>query len=130
MMKKMWMLSRTVVVAVVLGVVVTAPVQASSVCKGASRAKCAAKSGCTWVESYKTKNGTRVSGYCRAKPGKGVGKSSHNKPKKATAKGRDQKRKGKLTSGSPSAGKEARKLPAKPPKSSKTGAKKTSNKTH
>jgi hypothetical protein len=39
-------------------------------CKGLEKAKCEGNSSCTWVDSYKRKDGVEVNGYCRAKGGK------------------------------------------------------------
>ncbi len=71
----------------VLGVVLTlilfsvagAPAFAASPCKGLSKTKCSSKPTCSWVEAYKTKSGTRVNSYCRARPGKGEKRSAQKR---------------------------------------------------
>lgn len=57
------------------------PVFAASSCKGLSKTKCGGS--CTWVDSYTTKTGTKVNGYCRTKPGSSAKKASSEvkKPK-------------------------------------------------
>ena len=70
-------------------------------CKGKSRSSCSANSDCSWVDGYKRKDGVKVSGHCRAKPGKASGvksdrkASSGDKKKKSTAKKHDKKKAGK-----------------------------------
>ncbi len=66
---------------------------AASACKELPKSRCAAKAGCSWVNSYTTKTGTKVKGYCRAKPGKGTSSGSVGKTKKNVAKSREAKRK-------------------------------------
>jgi hypothetical protein len=39
-------------------------------CKGLEKAKCEGNSSCSWVDSYKRKDGVQVSGHCRKKGGK------------------------------------------------------------
>lgn len=51
-----------------VGLAMGASAHAESACKGLSKGKCG--TGCTWVDSYKTKTGNTVNGYCRTKPGK------------------------------------------------------------
>lgn len=45
------------------------PVNSEAICKGLVESKCASNTACTWVNSYVTKNGTEVNGYCRVKAG-------------------------------------------------------------
>lgn len=52
-------------------------------CKGLSKSKCQSNSKCSWVDSYKTKAGKTVKGYCRAKPGEK--KSTTSTSKKSTS---------------------------------------------
>jgi len=39
-------------------------------CKGMEKNKCESNGSCTWVDSYKRKDGVSVNGYCRNKGGK------------------------------------------------------------
>jgi len=39
-------------------------------CKGMEKSKCESNGSCTWVDSYKRKDGATVNGYCRSKGGK------------------------------------------------------------
>ncbi|GAB6052422.1 hypothetical protein JCM17960_12420 [Magnetospira thiophila] len=69
-------LKTVAVVVAVLGFGVGAAQAAeTSACKGLSNADCAAKESCTWVESYTTQKGNKVSAHCRAKGSKGQGMS-------------------------------------------------------
>ncbi len=82
--------SLAVAIALALGGVV----HAESACKGLSKNKCGG--GCTWVDSYKTKTGNKVSGYCRAKPGKAAAGAKQKATKsadKAKAQLKDRKAK-------------------------------------
>ncbi len=45
---------------------------AASSCKGLSKSACGRNAACSWVNSYTTKKGATVEGYCRAKPSKGA----------------------------------------------------------
>jgi hypothetical protein len=45
------------------------PVNSETVCNGLVEAKCTANASCIWVNSYTTKKGTQVNGYCRVSPG-------------------------------------------------------------
>jgi len=38
-------------------------------CRGLEASRCAKDAGCTWVDSYTTKKGSKVNGYCRGKGG-------------------------------------------------------------
>lgn len=84
------------------------PAQAVSQCKGMPSAACGKAGNCTWVNSYKRKDGKKVNGYCRKKPGKSSvdklkSKASATKAKakakkneiknKAKVKARDMKKK-------------------------------------
>jgi hypothetical protein len=40
-------------------------VNSEAVCKGMIETDCTANPSCTWVNSYVTRKGTEVSGYCR-----------------------------------------------------------------
>jgi hypothetical protein len=42
----------------------------SAECKGMEKSACEGQDACTWVDSYKRKDGIQVNGYCRAKGGK------------------------------------------------------------
>ncbi|WP_201244510.1 hypothetical protein [Halochromatium salexigens] len=45
-------------------------------CKGMEKLACERQDACTWVNSYKRKDGVQVSGYCRSKGGKKSSSSS------------------------------------------------------
>ena len=45
-------------------------------CKGMEKSSCERQSACTWVDSYKRKDGVQVNGYCRGKGGKKSSSSS------------------------------------------------------
>lgn len=62
--------------------------QAASICKGMSNGQCGGESACYWVDSYKTKKGTKVKAHCRAKPNGGAAKAKEKKAsvKKASTK--------------------------------------------
>lgn len=45
-------------------------------CKGMEKSSCERQDACTWVDSYKRKDGVQVSGYCRGKGGKKSSTSS------------------------------------------------------
>ena len=45
-------------------------VNSETICKGMNEAKCTVNASCIWVNSYVTKKGTQVDGYCRVNPGK------------------------------------------------------------
>ena len=51
---------------------VSSTAQAESACKGLASSQCSGKSGCVWVGGYTRKDNRKVSGYCRAKGGKGA----------------------------------------------------------
>jgi len=61
---------------------VTSPTQAASTCKGLERGACERNGSCSWVDDHTRKDGVKVSGYCRSKPGRsGTEKSSKDKKK-------------------------------------------------
>ncbi len=45
-------------------------------CKGMEKSACERQDACTWVDSYKRKDGVQVNGYCRGKGGKKSSSSS------------------------------------------------------
>lgn len=55
-------------------------VQAESACKGLESSPCQQKDNCSWVKPYTRKDGVKVSGHCKSKPGK----SSKSDSKKKT----------------------------------------------
>lgn len=69
------------------------PSFAASACKGLSKAKCG--SSCTWVDSYTTKTGNKVNGYCRTKPGSSAKKDMSKAKEKASDKAKAAKNKAK-----------------------------------
>jgi len=75
------------------GLLGTSAVQAAE-CKGMTKSKCESADRCSWVNSYTTKKGNTVNGYCRSKPGKGSKKSTSSKDtkeKKATKEKSEKK---------------------------------------
>ncbi|MCB1890092.1 MAG: hypothetical protein KDH20_20975 [Rhodocyclaceae bacterium] len=52
------------------GLALAAPASAASACKGMEKGRCGGNASCTWVDSYTTKKGNKVDGYCRSKGGK------------------------------------------------------------
>jgi len=64
-------------------------------CKGLSKSRCGASSACSWVGSYTTKKGVKVSSFCRNKPGSGVMKA---KKKSITKKSAAKKKKSSKSS--------------------------------
>lgn len=48
----------------------------SAECKGMEKSTCEGQDACTWVDSYKRKDGVQVNGYCRGKGGKKSSSSS------------------------------------------------------
>lgn len=53
--------------AVLLALGTQSALAADSPCKGLEKPKCESKDQCTWVGSYKRKDGVQVDGYCRSK---------------------------------------------------------------
>ncbi len=51
-------------------------------CKGQSQAQCGSLQSCSWVDTYKRKDGRTVNGFCRTK-----GKPNKPKPAKPTKAG-------------------------------------------
>lgn len=74
------------ILTLIVGLMMSTSVMAASSCKGKSKNSCS--TSCTWVDSYKTKTGSKVNGYCRAKPGKSSSSSASksSKSKSATSK--------------------------------------------
>lgn len=56
---------------------------AQNSCKGIAKSKCENSASCSWVNSYKTKTGTMVNAYCRAKSSKGAAKTTDKSTTKA-----------------------------------------------
>ena len=127
MLTKIWTISSSVVLILFLGLTLNTSAFGASSCKGLTKTKCSSKSSCSWVDSYKTKTGTRVKGYCRAKPGKGAGASSGGKAKKVTSKGKGLSN--KVTGSSSSASKEMKKKSSKLKKTAKNSAEKSKKKS-
>ena len=83
--------------AIALGTVVLAlglplgavSVQAESACKGLDSGACNKKGDCSWVDSYKRKDGVTVGAHCKAKPkksGKSADKKKAESKKKSESK--------------------------------------------
>ena len=53
-----------------------------------TKSRCEASASCTWVKSYKTKEGVTVDAYCRAKSGKAINDSKE----KGTGKKKSEKK--------------------------------------
>lgn len=67
--------------------------QAAPVCKEIDiKSQCTLNSNCSWVNSYTTKKGNKISAYCRKKGGK---KKSTNNKKTKTTQTVDTKKKNK-----------------------------------
>jgi len=126
MLKKIWTISSSAVLVLFLGLILNTAAFGASSCKGLTKTKCSGKSSCSWVDSYKTKNGTRVKGYCRAKPGKGAGTNSGSKAKKVTGKGKELKT--RAAGSTSSVSKEIKKKSAKLKKPTKNSAEKSKKK--
>jgi hypothetical protein len=60
------------------------PALAGNSCKGLSKSTCEGSASCSWVSGYTTKDGAKVSAYCRAKARKSSGTGSK------TSKGKTQ----------------------------------------
>ena len=52
---------------------------ADSPCKGVEKPQCERNDQCTWVDSYKRKDGIQVDGYCRSKGKRKSSSSSGDK---------------------------------------------------
>ncbi len=73
---------------------------AASSCKGLEKSACGRNAACSWVNSYTTKKGVTVEGYCRAKPSKGAAsKGSAHKASKEKASRANRDKTGALKSG-------------------------------
>ena len=63
---------------------------AASSCKGLSVEKCLTNTSCSWIKSFKRKDGKMTKAYCRSKPSKKAVKKSIdkalNKAKSTTSK--------------------------------------------
>ncbi len=82
------MLKRIVMIvcAFFLALSLSLPEQAESAgCRGLSRGKCKARSGCVWVKSYKRKGGITVKAHCRSKTKKYSKKGKKKKIEKRHA---------------------------------------------
>jgi len=87
MLRRILPFASTVVTILLFSSIWAVSAYAASPCKGLSKTRCGTQSGCSWVDSYKTKSGTRVKGYCRAKPGKGENRLEDHKSVKSFSKG-------------------------------------------
>ena len=74
-----------------VGLMLSVGVAEAVECKGKSKSGCSSNSACVWVDSYKTKTGSKVKAYCRKKGGSpkktrikksGTKKSGSKKPAK------------------------------------------------
>ncbi|MEW8689544.1 MAG: chromosome partitioning protein ParB [Candidatus Thiodiazotropha endolucinida] len=66
-----YFIKKTILNIVVISLLIFHPAaHAAKQCKGLSKPSCNASGNCTWVNSYKTKTGTKVGAYCRTKSGK------------------------------------------------------------
>ena len=64
---------------------------AESECKGSTESACKKNANCTWVSSYKHKDGKQVSAYCRNKPEKSGDMKKDKKDMKKDNKKSDKK---------------------------------------
>lgn len=117
---------------------VSSAAQAESACKGLASSQCSGKSDCVWVGGYTRKDNRKVSGYCRAKGGKGAttGKTKRKKTSSSNDAGNTSKgstaeaRKKSSDSKKKATNKKAtEKQSAKKSKKQKTTKKKSSNKS-
>ena len=101
-------------------------------CKGLSKSRCGTASACSWVGSYTTKKGVKVSSFCRSKPGSGskkakkksITKKSSAKKKKSSKFSKKKDKAAKVKSKS----KKGKKKKKKAKKSKKSDKKKTKKK--
>ena len=104
----------------------------AAACKGLSKSRCGTASACSWVGSYTTKKGVKVSSFCRSKPGSGskkakkksVTKKSAAKKKKSSKSSKKKNKAAKVKSKS----KKGKKKKKKAKKSKKSDKKKTKKK--
>ncbi len=94
-------------------------------CKGLSKSRCGTASACSWVGSYTTKKGVKVSSFCRSKPGSGSKKA---KKKSVTKKSAAKKKKSSKAAKVKSKSKKEKKKKKKSKKSKKSDKKKTKKK--
>lgn len=52
---------------------------AAADCKGMEKNRCESNGSCTWVDSYKRKDGVKVEGYCRSKGSRKSGSKTGDK---------------------------------------------------
>ncbi len=117
---KMFRLVSAWAVALLVALFLSGGTASAAACKGLSKSACGKNPSCSWVNSYRTKKGVTVEGYCRNKPGK-ASKSAADKARST----------GKKAGATPDKGKKTRKAerkgskPGKVDKAKKTKAKKT-----
>ena len=73
---------RTASAIAIVALVVSAGNVTAADCKGLAQAKCEGNTSCSWVDSYKRKDGKKVDAYCRSKGKKKSAKKSEPKPEK------------------------------------------------
>lgn len=97
-MKKLILITLTCLAFLVFG----STAQAASSCKGKTQSACSSASSCSWVKSYKRKDGVKVKAHCRsakkASTKKVTSKKKSSDKKKAskskkTTKKKDSKKK-------------------------------------
>ena len=66
---------------------------AAKQCKGQTRSACVASDQCSWVDAHERKNGAKVKGHCRAKPGAATKSKADAKRKKAKKDAEKNKKK-------------------------------------
>ncbi len=128
-MKKLSSMMTGILMAMMIALTFSVQASAATVCKGKSKSQCASSSDCSWVSSYKTKSGAKVSGYCRAKPGKAASSKAKKKisttrrkaaSKSKTVKEKASKKSAKAKKSAKKTKKSAKKLKSKAKKAKKS----------
>ncbi|MES9976136.1 MAG: chromosome partitioning protein ParB [Candidatus Thiodiazotropha sp.] len=88
-----YFIKKTILNIVVISLLIFHPAtHAAKQCKGLSKSSCNASGNCTWVNSYKTKTGTKVGAYCRTKSGKKTMATEKQKKKTKAVKEKKSKK--------------------------------------
>jgi hypothetical protein len=78
--------------AIALTFSLSTPLYAANTCKGIQEQACDQSDSCTWIKTYKRKDGANIKAYCRSKPNKkakltkSVGIEKKTKNKQTTTK--------------------------------------------
>ncbi|MBW9265456.1 MAG: chromosome partitioning protein ParB [Candidatus Thiodiazotropha sp. (ex. Lucinisca nassula)] len=88
-----YFIKKTILNIVVISLLIFHPAaHAAKQCKGLSKSSCNTSGNCTWVNSYKTKTGTKVGAYCRTKSGKKTMATEKQKKKTKAVKEKKSKK--------------------------------------